>query len=231
MAFAPIVAGAAGLNAPEHQSKEEILTQPEPAKIRKSSDGIVLKEGSVFPLTNESDDVPFELPHGFGLYFKDCRFLEGYLLALNDTALTVLSSVDVRGFETRRHLTNPELANPGGGEPIAKNTIALRRQRLIRGGVVHELLSLRNHGRSVAHLTLELRFRSKFQDIFVVKGFTDPPRGTIRIPNVNRDRVELSYVPSGAGRRSVTAQPAPAVAMKSRAVSLRMFSASVATPC
>jgi hypothetical protein len=57
-------ASAADLDAAEHQSKEKILTPSEPAKIRKSSD---LKEGSVFLLTEESRDVPFEVRHGFGL--------------------------------------------------------------------------------------------------------------------------------------------------------------------
>ena len=60
--------------------------------------------------------------------------------------------------------------------------------------MLHDLQSIRNHGRQPARLALELRFRSKFQDLFVVKGFVRQAQGSLRAPRVvGKDRVELSY--------------------------------------
>ena len=40
------------------------------------------KDGDVFLVTNQNGNVPMKGPHGFGLYYHDCRFLDGYLLRL-----------------------------------------------------------------------------------------------------------------------------------------------------
>ena len=49
--------------------------------------------------SQERRDIPFGLPHGFGLFFDDCRFLDGYEITLNGTAPTLLSGISMRGFE------------------------------------------------------------------------------------------------------------------------------------
>jgi glycogen debranching enzyme len=98
----------------------------------------------------------------------------------------------VRGFETYHHLTNPKLPGRNGRASIRANTIEIRRQRLIRGGVVHERLSVRNYGRDLAHLRIDLTWRATFEDIFVVKGFVRHAKGTPRRPQVqDDDHVEL----------------------------------------
>ena len=90
------------MRASQERSRERILTQSDPAKIRKSSDAVVLKEGSVFLVATEAGDIPFGLPHGFGLFFKDCRFLDGYAITLNGIAPTLLSGISMRGLRARR---------------------------------------------------------------------------------------------------------------------------------
>ena len=135
------------MRASQEKSRERILTQAHPAKVVQSTGAVVLKEASVFLVATEGGDIPFDLPHGFGLFFKDCRFLDGYEVTINDVALTVLSGGGGRGFETHHHLGNPELGPREGQGPIERNTIAVRRERLIRAGVVHERQSIRNHGR------------------------------------------------------------------------------------
>jgi glycogen debranching enzyme len=178
-----------------HQArrKEQILTQHEPTKIRQSADAIVLKEGKLFLLTTEAGDVPWSLPHGFGLFLDDCRFLDGYLLSVNDTEPTVLSADDTRGFETHHYLTNPALGGERG-PAISKSTVTITRHRIIRDAVLHELIALQNYGAQPARLRVELRFRAAFQDLFVLKGFVTGPRGRLRKPRVRGgDAVELAY--------------------------------------
>jgi glycogen debranching enzyme len=184
--------GGDRLGAAEHRSRERILTQADPAKVRRSATAVVLKEGSLMLLTDEGGDVPSSLPHGFGLFLDDCRFLDAFELTLNGEPPTVLSGTGMRGFETRHRLTNETLGDGENG--ISKHTIALQRRRLIRAGVVHELQSLHNYGRRAAALRVELRYRARFEDVFVVKGFVRRPRGRLRPPRVvNGDRVELTY--------------------------------------
>ena len=178
-----------GLGTAEHRSKERILTQADPAKIRKSTTAVVLKHGGLFLLTDEGGDVPSQLPHGYGLFLNDCRFLDAFELTLNGRPATTLAGTGMRGFETRHRLTNEAT-----DRSVSKNTIAVERRRFIRGGVVHELQSIRNHGRRHAQLTVQFRYRAKFEDIYVVKGFVARPRGRVRPARVvSGDRVELSY--------------------------------------
>jgi glycogen debranching enzyme len=182
------------MHASQERSRERILTQADPARVRRSGNTVVLKDGSTFLVATESGDVPFPRPHGLGLFFKDCRFLDGYELSVNGTTPIVLSGLSVRGFETFNHLTNPALPGGNGRAPIRANTIEIRRERLIRGGVVHERLSVRNYGREPASLRIELTWRATFEDIFVVKGFVRHASGTPRRPDVRGgDRVELGY--------------------------------------
>lgn len=77
------------------------------------------------------------------------------VLELDGQAPTLLSATETRGFEARHDLTNPELPQRGGGV-LPANTIAIRRERLIRGDVVNELLSVRNYGAGPARLTVSL---------------------------------------------------------------------------
>ncbi len=102
-------------------------------------------------------------PHGYGLFDGDTRVLDGFVLELDGQAPTLLSVTDTRGFEARHDLTNPELPQRGGGV-LPSNTIAIRRERLIRGDVVNELLSVRNYGADPTRLTVSLDFRARFED-------------------------------------------------------------------
>ena len=180
------------LSAAQHACRDRILTQAHPARIGNTVDAVVLKHGRLFMLADDRGDVPWRRPHGYGLFDGDTRVLDGFVLEIDGQPPTVLSATDTRGFEARHDLTNPELPQAGGGV-LPCNTIAIRRERLIRGDVVHELLSVRNYGPGAARLTLSLRFRSRFEDIFIIKRFVRGPRGHVRRPRPRRDRVELAY--------------------------------------
>jgi len=163
------------LSAAQRACKDRILTQPHPARIGNTVDAVVLKHGRLFMLADDTGDVPWRGPHGYGLFDGDTRVLDGFVLELDGQAPTLLSVTDTRGFEARHDLTNPELPQRGGGV-LPSNTIAIRRERLIRGDVVNELLSVRHYGADLARLTVSLDFRARFEDIFVIKRFVRGPR-------------------------------------------------------
>ena len=194
-----------GLSDRQRRRKEQILTQPEPAKVRETASAVVLKQGSLFLLAPEDGDVPAKLPHGFGLFYEDCRYLDEYTLTLNGLPLIPLAAADTRGFETDHHLANPALPRPDGAPPIAKNTLTVHRRRLIRGGVLHERIVVRNYGNRPMHVRLELRFGARFEDIFILKGIVSRPRGSVRPPRrIGQDTVELGYDGRDSVQRTTT---------------------------
>jgi glycogen debranching enzyme len=195
----------------EHKNKERLLTQADPSRVRETATAIVLKHGELFMLSTESGDIPWELPHGLGLFYEDCRFLDGYVLTVEGAPPVVLSCGQARGFETYHELTNPDVLIENGSGPLSRNTVALRRQRLIRSDVVRELLRLRNYAPVPANFTLELRFRARFEDIFVIKRFVSGPRGHLRAPRlIDATTVELGYEGRDGIHRTTTIAFTPA---------------------
>ena len=178
-----------------HRHKEKVLTQPNPAKLRETHRAVVLKHGDLVLLTDDRGDVPFELPHGYGLFFHDCRFLDGYELRIEGEPQTALSAVAGQGFQTTQFLTNPPLRqrHRAGGD-IPNNRLGIRRTRLARDDVVYEWLVLSNYARRPMRLRVELGFRAKFEDLFTVKGFLGAPRPSsqTRAGVRGRDTIRLS---------------------------------------
>lgn len=167
------------LTPEEHRRKELILTQPEPTKMQESASATVLKQGSIFLLTTGSGDIPWELPHGLGLFYQDCRFLDGYSLEVNGQPLIVLSCIDDQGLETYHDLANPELPAHNGRAGIPKNTIGVRRERYLQRGRLFEHLTLHNYDLRAARLEIVLRFRAEFEDLFALKGFIKEEPGKL----------------------------------------------------
>src|SRR5207248_8185774 len=113
------------LSAAQRACKDRVLTQPHPARTGNTVDAVVLKHGRLFMLADDTGDVPWRGPHGYGLFDGDTRVLDGFVLELDGHAPTLLSVTDTRGFEARHDLTNPELPQRGGGV-LPSNTIAIR---------------------------------------------------------------------------------------------------------
>ncbi|MGH9452175.1 MAG: glycogen debranching N-terminal domain-containing protein [Terriglobia bacterium] len=54
---------------------------------------VILKAGGIFLLAKRDASVPLGGKHGLGLYYHDCRFLDGYILKVGD--------VEPEGFGSR----------------------------------------------------------------------------------------------------------------------------------
>ena len=196
------------LRPSEHRSKERILTHADPAKVRKTTEGVVLKAGSLFLIATDSGDVPFEGPHGYGLYFRDCRFLDAYSLRVNGTVPTVLAASADRAFRTRHHLTTGTLSRRGR-VVVPRQTLGILRERVVRGDTVHERLTLRNYGDSPLAVRIDLAFRAHFEDLFMVRGFVNGPHGRRRRPVLTADCVTLGYDGRDGRLRSTSLAFAP----------------------
>jgi glycogen debranching enzyme len=166
-----------GLTDQQHRRKEQLLTEHQASHIAVDN-AIVLKHGELFLLSERGGDVPWERPHAYGLFLRDNRYLDGLQLRLNGEPLKTLSAIDARRYRVRHYLSNPDLPC-GDGEIVERSTIEVRRDRVIRGETFYEMLTLTNYGSEPAPLKFEIRYRACFEDLFILKGFMDEPRGKV----------------------------------------------------
>jgi len=74
-------------------------------------------------LADDTGDVPWRGPHGYGLFDGDTRMLHGFVLELDGQAPTLLSVTDTRGFEARHdpaRTLEPARPAPGGARASAR---------------------------------------------------------------------------------------------------------------
>src|SRR4051812_16900305 len=88
-----------------HERKQRVLTQGVPSLVRSIAGAIVVKDEDLFFLSERDGRVPLEGKHGFGLYYHDCRFLNGYELKLAGTRPSPLVATATRGFMATLELT------------------------------------------------------------------------------------------------------------------------------
>jgi glycogen debranching enzyme len=111
-----------------------------------------------------------------GFFARDTRFISGYELLVNGRRPILLNSSPVEFFSARFEFTNPDLLDTAG--PIDRNSLSIRLDRTVAGGV-HEDLDIINYARRPVRLTIEIGLESDFADIFDVKSHALVRRGMI----------------------------------------------------
>lgn len=166
--------------ASQNVRKTQILTQSAPSRLG-HTDARVVKSGEVFMLSARDGDVPWKLPHAYGLFLADCRFLNGLEVRLNGSAPEPLLADDSRGHTATFALVNAPFDGADGR--VEQHAIGIWRERSIRGAVVRETIRLENHDTRTVDLRLTIRARCSFEDLFQVKGFIRR-RGVTRMPEI-----------------------------------------------
>src|SRR6266478_2179311 len=70
------------------------------------AEALVIKNGNLFFLSEPDGTVPLAPGHGFGLYYHDCRFLNGYELKICGRKPEILVRNADRGFMATLGLFN-----------------------------------------------------------------------------------------------------------------------------
>ena len=169
-----------------------LIEQAEPAAIHSIQDAQVIKEADLFLLTNRDGEIPNQNPNGYGLYHQDTRYLSAYELFIQDAKPTVLLSTAELGFSSEQEMTNP-LIRTRLGRPIPKQTIVIRRERLLDTSV-QERLFVTNFNIFRVSLDLRIEIAADFADIFEVRGMSRPHRGELSTPRVTENSITFSYV-------------------------------------
>jgi glycogen debranching enzyme len=164
---------------------------------------LTLKSNDVFLLTEEDGGIPGNVP-GFGLFYRDCRYLGHYELLLHDTRPMLLASTCEQGFSARIELTNRsvQMAN---GDPIEPHALSIQRRLLLPGDAPEFLdaISIRNFGTSPVTLPLSLAFATEFESMFVLRGTPQGKRGEMHAPDWDGTTLRFSYAGADKVLRSL----------------------------
>jgi len=130
----------------KHERKQRVLTKTTPSLAGSIADAVVIKNGDLFFLTDPDGRVPLKKGHGLGLYYHDCRFLDGYEVQLGGAYLDPLAATAGQGCLAVFELTNPDLRT-ADDRLIPKETLGVRWERTIAGQLtLHDLLTFQNYG-------------------------------------------------------------------------------------
>ncbi len=153
-------------------SGHDMSLDPSAAIIPRSvARAIVIKDEEIFFLAEHDGGVPPGNQDGFGLYYHDCRYLNGYELRIAGTSPNALGSTAERGGIAQFELTNQKLQlHPG--QFIPEQTFGITLQRVIDSAecAVHDRLTVHNYSLSKHQLPLSLKFNSDFEDVFEIRG-------------------------------------------------------------
>lgn len=133
---------------------------------------IVINEGTTFMVTDNMGNVPRGSP--LGLFRSDTRYLNKYVLKINDSDMVPLSFTR-RGYIANISLTNPELRG-SDGQVVPEGTLHILRTMFISTNF-YEKLFVKNTNSFPVRLNLALSYDTDFRDIFEVKGPSTTRRG------------------------------------------------------
>src|SRR5690348_15316734 len=109
-----------------------INNQNSSAVPRNVARAVVTKAGEVFFLSEQNGQLPPDNQDGFGLYYHDCRYLDGYRIRFAGTPPNVLVSAANRGSIAEFELTNEQLKlTDEAAVPV--QTFGVHLQRVIDG--------------------------------------------------------------------------------------------------
>ncbi len=184
------------------------LSSPAPVP-RNVSRAVVIKNEDIFLLAEHGGGIPVGNQDGFGLYYHDCRYLDGYEIRISGTSPNPLVSTAERGSVAEFELTNEKLTK--NGLSIPEQTFGIRLQRVIdsKERAVHDVLSIENYDLCEHQITLSLRFDSKFESIFEIRGLHPKKVGRAKEPRWEDGVLALSYDGADGVNRRVEVHPDP----------------------
>ena len=143
---------------------------------------IVLKSGDLFFLSEPGGDVPLVPSHGLGLFYHDCRFLNGYTLTIDGQKPELHSSSFEDGRITTLRFFNPELRLDGQTLPKHSIEICWSREVSTEQLALLDTIELQSLTSEAIRFSLALSFQSQFEDLFALRGMVQTKRGRLHLP-------------------------------------------------
>ena len=165
-------------------------TSPGPRNV---AHAVVMKKQDVFLMCDHGGGIPAGNRDGFGLYYRDCRFLDGYELTIAGEPPNSLVSDSGRGSIAEFELTNPKLQV--NGKSIQAQTFGIRIRRALDSTEhgLQDVITIVNYDVADHKLPLSLKFQSSFEDIFEIRGLHPRKTGRENRPKWQDGVFVLSY--------------------------------------
>ncbi|MGH9511834.1 MAG: amylo-alpha-1,6-glucosidase [Terriglobales bacterium] len=175
---------------------------------------IVIKDEELFLLCETSGGIPLGNQQGFGLYYHDCRFLNGYELTIGGVPPNALMANSERGFMAEFELTNRDLTQSGNGQSkhqIKKQSLGLKWQRVIQASQLslQDVITCTNYTVERVEFVLSFTFRSGFEDIFEIRGLRPRKTGREEPSSWRRGALLFEYDGADGLYRSVSIKISP----------------------
>ena len=195
----------------QEDRKQQVLTKGVPSVVQSIAHAIVIKDDNLFFLAPRGGEIPPVKGHGFGLYYRDCRYLNRYELTVGNVHPEPLAATAEPGSRALFQLTMPDMRGLDG-QAIHRETIGVRWERMLerRDPALIETITIQNLGRARVELPLALTFGSNFEDLFMVRGLMPKKRGTIYAPIWKDGCLFFSYCGADEISRAVTIHFSPA---------------------
>jgi glycogen debranching enzyme len=173
---------------------EETLTKVRPTDVESLARAIVMKKDNVFFVAQPDGSVPLTSNHGMGLYYHDCRYLNGYQLTIDGQAPVALSASAAKGSIGIFTLTNPTL-KLRDGITLEKEELGITWHRLLDSErpALWDEVHFHNFTQRALTFSIALTFRSAFEDLFVVRGLVTERSGKVRDPRWHDGDLSLLY--------------------------------------
>jgi hypothetical protein len=93
----------------EEGRRAPVLTEGTSSMVGDIAAAVAIRDGDVCFLTDAEGMVPLQGPHGFGFYYRDCRYLNGYILMLADREPLAIVASGEHGCMALFQLTNTKI--------------------------------------------------------------------------------------------------------------------------
>lgn len=159
---------------------------------------LTLKDDDLFLLTDTLGNilgscVGDDRNASMGLFCNDTRYLSRLELQIDGRSPILLSSTADKGFVLAVLCTNPHL-----GESISAESIGIKRELVLNGGLFEEI-EIANYNTHSVQFAVSISFDADFVDLFQIRGFHRDKQGTL-----------LRQVPPPVSKVDVNGQPTEA---------------------
>jgi glycogen debranching enzyme len=178
----------------EQARKSGLLTRGAPSVTHSIADALCIKNGNIFVVTEPGGNVPLGDGHGYGLYYHDCRYLNGYEFQLADTSPLVLAATTGAPGSASFELTNPHLELEDGQQlPSGDIVISWQRELEPAGIQVLDRIQIKNYSQSKVSVPVALSFDAGFEDVFAVRGIFSERTGKLHAPTWRDGHLIFAY--------------------------------------
>ena len=165
--------------------------------LEATSEGLVrrraLKHGDTFAVLDERGDCVAVPGGSCGLYHADTRYLSHQVLRTGGSRPLLLgSTISDDNRQLAVDLACPSLDD--GLQLVRKDSIHVRRTRLLWNATCYDRLHLANHGQQAARFYLAIELACDFADLFEVRGARRESRGRLLAPRIDGGVLLLSYM-------------------------------------